>query len=96
MSSLPDAAIERPPFRDPRLDLDKRIDDLLHRLTPDERLAMLHQYSPAVPRLRLAAFRTGSEALHGVSWLGRATVFPQAVGLGATWDEELVHRVAEA
>jgi beta-glucosidase len=96
VSSLPDAAIERPPFRDPRLDLDKRIDDLLHRLTPDERLAMLHQYSPAVPRLGLAAFRTGSEALHGVSWLGPATVFPQAVGLGATWDEELVHRVAEA
>ncbi|NUT48089.1 MAG: glycoside hydrolase, partial [Saccharothrix sp.] len=57
---------------------------------------MLHQYSPAVPRLGLAAFRTGSEALHGVAWLGVATVFPQAVGLGATWDEELVRRVGEA
>ncbi|WP_223165866.1 beta-glucosidase family protein, partial [Lentzea indica] len=57
---------------------------------------MLHQYSPAVPRLGIATFRTGSEALHGVAWLGLATVFPQAVGLGATWDEELVRRVAEA
>jgi beta-glucosidase len=74
----------------------KRIDDLLEQLTLDERIAMLHQYAPAVPRLGLAAFRTGTEALHGVAWLGRATVFPQAVGLGATWDEELVHRVAEA
>ncbi|BFV55659.1 glycoside hydrolase family 3 C-terminal domain-containing protein [Kitasatospora sp. CMC57] len=74
----------------------KRVDDLLERLTPDEKLAMLHQYAPAVPHLGVASFRTGSEALHGVSWLGVATVFPQAVGLGATWDEELVRRVAEA
>ncbi|MEU4746494.1 hypothetical protein AB0G02_39395, partial [Actinosynnema sp. NPDC023658] len=74
----------------------KRVDDLLSRLTLDERIAMLHQYAPAVPRLGLTAFRTGSEALHGVAWLGVATVFPQAVGLGATWDEDLVRRVAEA
>ncbi|QQQ80734.1 glycoside hydrolase family 3 C-terminal domain-containing protein [Saccharothrix sp. 6-C] len=57
---------------------------------------MLHQHAPAVPRLGVGAFRTGSEALHGVSWLGVATAFPQAVGLGATWDEDLVRRVAEA
>ncbi|GHH29409.1 glycoside hydrolase family 3 protein [Lentzea cavernae] len=88
--------VDRLPFRDPALPTRKRIDDLLARLTPDERLAMLHQYSPAVPRLGLGAFRTGTEALHGVAWLGPATVFPQAVGLGATWDEELVRRVAEA
>jgi beta-glucosidase len=89
-------AAERLPFRDPALPTRKRIDDLLERLTLDERIAMLHQYSPAVPRLGLTAFRTGSEALHGVAWLGEATVFPQAVGLGATWDEKLVRRVAEA
>jgi beta-glucosidase len=90
------SATERLPFRDPGLVLRKRVDDLLERLTLDERLAMLHQYAPAVARLGVAAFRTGTEALHGVAWLGPATVFPQAVGLGATWDEELVHRVAEA
>ncbi|MEV6237591.1 glycoside hydrolase family 3 C-terminal domain-containing protein [Lentzea sp. NPDC051838] len=88
--------VDRLPFRDPALSTRKRIDDLLGRLTLDERIAMLHQYSPAVPRLGLAAFRTGSEALHGVAWLGVATVFPQAVGLGATWDEDLVRAVAEA
>lgn len=96
MSSQSASAAGPPPFRDPALPLRRRVDDLLRRLTPDERIAMLHQYAPAVPRLGVGPFRTGSEALHGVSWLGEATVFPQAVGLGATWDEELVHRVAEA
>ena len=96
VSAVPVTAAGPVPFRDPALPLDKRVDDLLGRLTLDERIAMLHQYAPAVPRLGVAGFRTGTEALHGVSWLGEATVFPQAVGLGATWDEELVHRVAEA
>ncbi|WP_405822745.1 glycoside hydrolase family 3 C-terminal domain-containing protein [Streptomyces sp. NBC_01390] len=85
-----------PPFRDPRLPTAKRIDDLLSRLTLDERVAFLHQFAPAVERLGVAAFRTGQEALHGVAWMGPATVFPQAVGLGATWNEELVRRVGEA
>ena len=84
------------PFRDPGLALAERVEDLLFRLTPQERIAMLHQYSPAVPRLGLAEFRTGTETLHGVAWLGPATTFPQAVGLGATWDEDLIREVAEA
>ncbi|MFK0100061.1 glycoside hydrolase family 3 C-terminal domain-containing protein [Streptomyces sp. NPDC091040] len=84
------------PFRDPRLPFAERVDDLLRRLTPDERVAMLHQFAPAVDRLGLAAFRTGQEALHGVAWMGRATVFPQAVGLGATWNDDLVRRIGEA
>ncbi|MFS8202084.1 glycoside hydrolase family 3 C-terminal domain-containing protein [Streptomyces sp. CWNU-52B] len=87
---------QTPPFRDSQLPFAKRIDDLLSRLTLDERVAMLHQFGPAVERLGVAAFRTGQEALHGVAWMGPATVFPQAVGLGATWNEELVRRVGEA
>ncbi|WP_328937520.1 glycoside hydrolase family 3 C-terminal domain-containing protein [Streptomyces tauricus] len=87
---------QTPPFRDSQLPFAKRIDDLLSRLTLDERVAMLHQFGPAVERLGVTAFRTGQEALHGVAWMGPATVFPQAVGLGATWNEELVRRVGEA
>ncbi|MEV8565001.1 glycoside hydrolase family 3 C-terminal domain-containing protein [Streptomyces sp. NPDC051322] len=87
---------QQPPFRDPALPRGKRIDDLLARLTLDERIAMLHQFAPAVERLGVAAFRTGQEALHGVAWMGPATVFPQAVGLGASWNEDLVRRVGEA
>lgn len=85
-----------PPFRDLRLPFAKRVDDLLSRLTRDEKVSFLHQFAPAVERLGVAAFRTGQEALHGVAWMGPATVFPQAVGLGATWNPELVRRVGEA
>ncbi|MFE0520527.1 glycoside hydrolase family 3 C-terminal domain-containing protein [Streptomyces sp. NPDC058954] len=85
-----------PPFRDPHLPFAKRIDDLLQRLTLDEKLSFLHQFTPAVERLGVAAWRTGQEALHGVAWMGPATVFPQAVGLGATWNTDLVRRVGEA
>ncbi|MFH9088370.1 glycoside hydrolase family 3 C-terminal domain-containing protein [Streptomyces sp. NPDC017673] len=85
-----------PPFRDPHLPFAKRIDDLLTRLTLDEKISFLHQYAPAVERLGIAAWRTGQEALHGVAWMGPATVFPQAVGLGATWNPDLVRRVGEA
>ncbi|MER7277015.1 glycoside hydrolase family 3 C-terminal domain-containing protein [Dactylosporangium sp. NPDC000244] len=69
---------------------------MLEKLTVAEKIAMLHQSQPAVPRLGLAAFHTGCEALHGAAWLGRATVFPQAVGLGATWDRALLTAVGEA
>ncbi|WP_405730669.1 glycoside hydrolase family 3 C-terminal domain-containing protein [Streptomyces sp. NBC_00028] len=85
-----------PPFRDPQLPFAKRIDDLLSRLTLDEKTAFLHQFAPAVERLGVAAFRTGQEALHGVAWMGPATVFPQAVGLAASWNTELVRQVGDA
>ncbi|MFE6806865.1 glycoside hydrolase family 3 C-terminal domain-containing protein [Streptomyces sp. NPDC057681] len=75
---------------------DKRVDDLLSRLTLDERIALLHQFTPGVERVGLAAFRTGQEALHGVAWMGPATVFPQSVGLGATWNDDLVRRIGDA
>ncbi|MFJ5973786.1 glycoside hydrolase family 3 C-terminal domain-containing protein [Streptomyces sp. NPDC093060] len=93
---MTDHSPNTPPFRDPQLPIAKRIDDLLARLTPDEKVSFLHQFAPAVERLGIAAFRTGQEALHGVAWMGPATVFPQAVGLGATWNPDLVRRVGEA
>src|ERR1700733_6635281 len=83
-------------FRDPALSFGERVADLLARLTGPEKIAMLHQYSPAVDRLGLAGFRTGTEAFHGVAWNGPATVFPQAVGLGATWDPAVVTELGVA
>ncbi|WP_084958059.1 glycoside hydrolase family 3 protein [Thermoactinospora rubra] len=84
------------PFRDPELPVPARIADLLARLTLEEKLGLLHQYQAPVERLGVGPFRTGTEALHGLAWLGPATVFPQAVGLASTWDPELVRRVGEA
>ncbi|WP_395243941.1 glycoside hydrolase family 3 C-terminal domain-containing protein [Agromyces sp. MMS24-K17] len=84
-----------PPFRDVTRPLEERARDLLDRLTRDERIAMLHQAAPAIERLGIGEFRTGCEVLHGVAWLGTATVFPQPVGLAATWDADLLRRVAE-
>src|SRR5699024_12772604 len=87
---------DRPPFQDPDLPADLRTADLLDRLTTKERIGLLHQYQAPIPRLGVQPFRTGTEALHGLAWLGRATVFPQVVGLAATWDTDLVRRVGEA
>ncbi|MFC7029635.1 glycoside hydrolase family 3 C-terminal domain-containing protein [Nonomuraea rubra] len=88
--------MQQPPFRDPAAPLRDRIDDLMSRLTLDEKVGLLHQYQAPVERLGLGAFRTGTEALHGLAWLGPATVFPQAIGLASTWDRDLVRRVGEA
>ena len=92
-------SIEKPngelPFQNRDLPLRQRVADLVGRLTAAEKIAMLHQWQPAVPRLGIGGFRTGTEALHGVAWLGRATVFPQAVGLASTWNPDLVRAVGD-
>ena len=74
----------------------ERVEDLLGRLTLPEKIAMLHQHQPAIDRLGIAGFVTGTEALHGLAWAGEATVFPQAIGLATSWDLDLVRRVGAA
>lgn len=85
-----------PRFRQPDAPVPERVADLLARLTLPEKIAMLHQHQPAIDRLGLAAFTTGTEALHGLAWLGEATVFPQAIGLATSWNLDLVRRVGAA
>ena len=95
------------PFRNPHISLDARIDDLLGRLTLDEKVAWLHQSQAAIPRLGIPYFKAGTEALHGVAWSNdlnnnwsktdaTSTVFPQAVGLASTWDTNLIKQVGSA
>lgn len=75
---------------------DARVDGLLARLTLPEKIGLLHQWQAPVERLGLRPLRTGTEALHGVAWLGTATVFPQVIGLASSWNAELVRAVGAA
>jgi beta-glucosidase len=84
------------PFRDPRRPAVERAADLVRRLTTAEKIGQLVTAAPAIPRLGVPAYDWWSEALHGVARAGRATVFPQAIALAATFDEPLVRRVAAA
>jgi beta-glucosidase len=85
-----------PPYKDPDLPLEDRVDDLVSRMTLEEKVSqMLHAADP-IERLDIPAYDWWSEALHGVARAGRATVFPQAIGLAASWDTELMLRVATA
>ena len=81
------------PFQDHKLELDQRVHDLVDRLTEEEKIESMLQYQPAVERLGVGAYKHGTEAAHGIAWLGEATFFPQPVGLACTWDSELMHRI---
>jgi beta-glucosidase len=82
------------PWRDPSRAPAERAADLTGRLTLAEKIGQLMMQCPAIPRLEIAAYDWWSEALHGVGRNGIATVFPQAIGLAATWSPELVARIA--
>ena len=81
-------------FRNPDLPVDARVADLIGRLSLEEKVGQMMNSAAAIPRLGIPAYDWWSEGLHGVAAAGRATVFPQAIGLAATWDTALMHRVA--
>ena len=79
----------------PDLSAEKRAADLVARMTLEEKVLQMQNSAPAIPRLNIPAYDWWNEALHGVARAGQATVFPQAIGLAATWDTGLMHRVAD-
>src|SRR5471030_667439 len=83
-------------FRDPSKPLDVRVNDLVSKLTLDEKVHQMMNSSPAIPRLGIPAYDWWNEALHGVARSGVATVFPQAIAFGATFDDRLINRVSTA
>ena len=82
------------PYLDPNLSPEKRAADIVSRMTLEEKVLQMQNRAPAIPRLSVPAYNWWNEALHGVAQ-GRATVFPQAIGLAATWDTGLMLRVAD-
>ena len=88
------AAVEAlPPYRDTGLGNAERAADLVRRLTPAEKIAQLQDAAPAIARLGVPAYGWWNEGLHGLARNGRATVFPQAIGLAASWDTDLLREV---
>src|SRR5579871_1527782 len=83
------------PFRDPSLPIEQRVNDLISRMTLDEKVLQMQHTAPAIPRLGIPSYDWWSEALHGVARSGYATVFPQAIGMAATWDTALLHEEGE-
>jgi beta-glucosidase len=85
---------QTPPYLNPDLSPQVRAADLVSRMTLQEKVLQMQSGSPALPRLGIPAYNWWGEALHGVA-NGHATAFPQAIGLGATFDTDLIHRVAD-
>lgn len=83
-------------FLDTNLPMERRVSDLVSRLTLDEKISQMMNDAPAIERLGIPRYNWWSEGLHGVARAGLATVFPQAIGLGASWDNELLYRVSTA
>jgi beta-glucosidase len=81
-------------FKDTKYTIQERVDDLVSRLTLEEKVLQMQNDAPAIPRLGIPAYNWWSECLHGVARNGVATVFPQAIGMAATWSPDLVFREA--
>jgi beta-glucosidase len=88
------ADAKTPSYLDPSLPIDQRVDRLISQMTIEEKTSQLVNQSRAIPRLKIPAYDWWSEALHGVANNGIATVFPEPIGLAATFDPALIHKMA--
>ena len=84
-----------PAYKNPQLPIEQRVIDLISRMTLEEKVSQLGHTAQAIPRLALPEYNWWNEGVHGVAFAGYATVFPQAIGIAATFDEPLMHRDAE-
>ena len=85
---------EHPIFLDYTRSIEERVDDLVQRMTFEEKVSQMGSNAPAIERLGIPQYNWWNEALHGVGRAGLATVFPQAIGLASTWNTELIHQMA--
>ena len=94
--SLLFSCAQKLPYQDTSLTAEQRAEDLLPRLTLEEKVALMQNASPAIPRLGIKEYDWWNEALHGVGRAGLATVFPQAIGMGASFNDSLLYEVFNA
>lgn len=95
-AALLSACQQKLPYQDASLSPEERAADLVQRLTLEEKASLMQNNSSAVPRLGIKPYEWWNEALHGVARNGRATVFPQAIGMGAAFNDSLLHVVFTA
>lgn len=84
-----------PPYKNPALPVEQRVDDLVSRMTLEEKVSQMMNGAAAIERLGVPDYEWWNEGLHGVARAGYATVFPQAIGLAATWNTDLMFQVAD-
>jgi beta-glucosidase len=82
------------PYKNPNLPVGKRVEDLVSRMTLDEKISQMMDMADSIPRLGIPRYNWWNEGLHGVARAGVATVFPQAIGLAATFNDSLMHEVS--
>ncbi|MBN1201990.1 MAG: glycoside hydrolase family 3 C-terminal domain-containing protein [Anaerolineae bacterium] len=87
---------DQPAYKNPALSFEERINDLIAQMTLEEKISQMVHQAPAIERLDIPAYNWWNECLHGVGRAGIATVFPQAIGMAATWNADLIHEVATA
>jgi beta-glucosidase len=84
-----------PAYKNPSLPIDQRVNDLVSRMTLEEKISQMMNGATAIERLGIPEYEWWNEGLHGVARAGYATVFPQAIGLAATWNTDLMFQVAD-
>ena len=94
--SAQNTSAQQLPYQNPQLTAEQRANDLINRLTLDEKVRLMMDSSPAIERLGIPQFQWWNEALHGVGRNGYATVFPITMAMAASWDDQLLHRVFTA
>jgi beta-glucosidase len=83
------------PYMNPALPLEKRVDDLIGRMTLEEKVSQMRDHAAPIPRLGVPKYDWWNEGLHGVAFAGYATNFPQVIGMAAAWDTGLVHLMGQ-
>src|SRR5579871_2896469 len=89
------APAQQSAWLDTHLSARERAHALVSQMTLEEKAAQLEDWATAIPRLGIPDYQTWNEALHGVARAGYATVFPQAIGMAATWDRSVVHNMGD-